>query len=143
MKDQNTFTIRYKGHTKKHLLRSISPIVSLLVIYVLGLQFSLPEPLNSNVFWWGFIASMVSLTILQTWMYLKGYAIVQGNSVKRKSLFHKEIDLTTIDSIRKFAGDYKFQSNGKTLLVLNYTACEDSDIEKLNDLIREYKIEWK
>ena len=143
MKDQNTFTIRYKGYTRKQLLRSILPIVIFLVAYLVSLLGNLPEPLNTNIFWWGFIASMVSLSILQSWMYLKGYAIVRGNRITRRSILSKEIDLTNIDSIRKFAGDYKFQSNGKTLLVLNYTACEDSDIERLNEVIREHKIVWK
>ena len=142
MKDNDTFKLRYKGYNKKAISRQILFFTILIGIITIGALSYDSETLNIDSFGWGIIGTSFSLTILQGSMYFRGYAIIKGNLIKRRTLFSNSIDLSTIDSIRKFAGDYKFKSNGQTVGILNYEACEESDLKQLDEIINKNKIEW-
>ncbi len=142
MQEENNFIIRYKGYNKKAISRQILFFTILIgIITILSLWYD-SDSLNINSFGWGILGSSFSLIILQGSMYYRGYAIIKGNLIKKRTLFSNSIDLSTIDSIRKFAGDYKFISNGQTVGILNYEACEESDLKQLDEIINKNKIEW-
>lgn len=142
MNESTNFIIRYKGYNSKVIKRQILFFVLLIILITAGFLWYDSKSLNLRSFGWGIIATSFYLSIHQGIMYYRGYAEVNGNFIKRRSFFSKSIDLSKIDSIRKFAGDYKFISDGQTIGVINYEACEESDMKHLDKIINKNKIKW-
>ena len=73
----------------------------------------------------------------------KGYATLKGDELRINQLFGKKINLTNVDSIRRFAGDFIFKNRNKEILILDTQKCNSEDLQLLMKEIDTKNIMWK
>lgn len=73
----------------------------------------------------------------------KGYATLKGDELRINQLFGKKINLTNVDSIRRFASDFIFKNRNTEILILDTQKCNSEDLQLLMKEIDTKNIMWK
>ncbi len=113
-------------------------LVTMLISDSSKLEFSVS---NSQGFF--FIAFGVFMYLTNYIMIKRGYASIKGDILKRNNILNKKLNLTNIDTVRKFAGDYIFKKSDKELFRIETQRCNPEDIIVLNEELDQRNIKWQ
>ena len=110
------------------------------IFFVLGLVFVWEEP--QNFFRYGLIFLGLAHLISGIYKIKNPYINLENGILKRSGLFPQIINLSEIEKIRKFAGDYIFHTSKKKLKINSELVSKDQKAE-LENMLRSLDIPFE
>ena len=99
---------------------------------------------NESIHWTQYGYLVIGLIYLGMYFYTKNkpYLHFENNSLKvHYNLKTKTINLNSVESARKFGGDYKFRYEGKEI-VINTQMLDPLSLDKLDKELEKYDLKW-
>lgn len=125
------------GYRKKHL--NINLILGLSFITLALIRF-----LTQDTFrWTGYGTIVISILYLGTYVYQRKYKYLSINNgiLKINSPFGKEVKLSEINQIKKFAGDYIITTD-QNKMTINTQIIDPDSLIVLNNELEKLDVEW-
>ena len=94
-------------------------------------------------YWTDYGWAIISATYLVVYFYQRKnkYLTIKSGILKVNGPFGKEVRLTDIKRIKKFAGDYILKTDN-TELIINTQIIEPHSLAKLNTELQKLNVEW-
>lgn len=115
-----------------------------LIFGILWLSYFLAQLfLQDELHWIDYGWIFISLAYFGTYFYLKkyNYVTIENGSIKVNGPFGKQLNLTEIKQIRKFAGDYILKTDHKELTI-NTQLIDPNSLTELNAELENLDVEW-
>ena len=103
----------------------------------------LPELFRDTDIWMFVLAILLPISCVLRYGYQKKYQYVtiENGSIRTNNLFRKEVQLSEIKTIEKYAGNYILKTDTKKLTI-DTTIIAPNSLTALNAALEKLAIEW-
>jgi hypothetical protein len=125
------------SYKKRHLNINLIFGISWLIFGLLGVF------LKEKPYWTDYVYIIISILFLIIHFYKKKekYLTIENGFIKQNWPFGKKMELTEINRIKHFAGDYILKSD-KTEMTINIQLIEEKSINELKTELNKLNAEW-
>jgi hypothetical protein len=122
--------------TKKRLKHSLIFGIVWLALGTTAVIFN-----SDNVFNYGYL--IIGFLYFGTYLFEnnKQYLTIENGIISKNQLFPKKINLSEINRIKKFAGDYILKTDNKELTI-NTQIIDPNSLAELNAELEKLNVEW-